>query len=165
MLQLYLSDQQIYCQLRCDLYWRFYGYPIFKWVAVTWQGWGGSRIVSSACHVACHIACHMPYFNDLLNTNWTNIWSCHIFFMQIFCIIFISVLFLWNCSLVINPQCCLFMTDSRWSCLCSNFYYEDLCIVFLVLSSRTIIWYMIKMLLCTVCDGVSFVIVSIKYIG
>ena len=39
-----------------------YGYPIFKWIAFTWQGWEGTRIVVPAMATRCHpLLQHWPW--------------------------------------------------------------------------------------------------------
>ena len=56
-----------------------FGYPIFKWVVVTWQGWEGTRIVSSAMTARRH-----TIFRFTIHGNFAlydqgkvaNYWSC-----------------------------------------------------------------------------------------
>ena len=42
-----------------------YGYPIFKWVAVTWQRWEGTEKVSPAISARWHLLLHLANIQDL----------------------------------------------------------------------------------------------------
>ena len=51
-----------------------YGYPIFKWVAVTWQWWVGTSLVTPDCQI------DMPYWRPCLISSWQSYnhsgWDC-----------------------------------------------------------------------------------------